>query len=128
MTKRVLILDDNEDNRQLLVFALRVGDYEIHQAERQEEAIPLIAQVAFDFALLDIELPDGDGLQVAREIRTQNPDIGLIMLSANDNSDRLEQARAIGADAYVVKPFNLPQVLNFIREFDRRNQAEMLVL
>ncbi|NLF77133.1 MAG: response regulator [Chloroflexi bacterium] len=115
MTKRVLILDDNADNRKLLFYALMSGDYEIHQAELGSDVTRLIEDTEFDLALLDIEIPDGDGLELAEQMRDRYPDAVVIMLSANDNTDRLEQARKVGAHAFVVKPFNLPKVLEFIQ-------------
>lgn len=131
MTKRVLILDDNADNRKLLVYALMSGDYEIHQAELGSDVARLIQDTQYDLALLDIELPDGDGLELAEQMRERSPNAVVIMLSANDNIDRLEQARKVGAHAYVVKPFNLPKVLKFIQEYDTPpadSHVEMQVL
>jgi CheY-like chemotaxis protein len=130
MTKKVLIVDDNADNRELLVFALMTGDYEIHKAELGGDAVCLFETVHFDLALLDVELPDVDGLDLAEIVRARYPDVGLIMLSANDNPDRLEKARKVGANAYIVKPFNLPEVLKFIREFEKQtvHTVEMQVL
>jgi CheY-like chemotaxis protein len=133
MTKQVLILDDNADNRQLLYFALMAGDYEIHQAEQGSDVVAFMHDNrSFDLALLDVELPDGDGLELAAKLRLQCPDVALIMLSANDDTTRLEKARRVGANAYVVKPFNLPEVLKFIREFehktDQNHSPEMLVI
>jgi DNA-binding response OmpR family regulator len=119
MKKKVLILDDNADNRELLAFALMTGDYEIFKAELGSDAVRLFETTQFDLALLDVELPDADGLDLAEKIRARYPDVGLIMLSANDNVDRLEKARQIGANAYVIKPFNLIEVLKFIREMEK---------
>lgn len=118
MKKKVLILDDNADNRELLAFALMSGDYEIFKAELGSDAIKLFETTQFDLALLDVELPDADGLDLAEKLRARCPEIALIMLSANDNLDRLEKARQVGANAYVIKPFNLVEVLKFIREIE----------
>lgn len=120
MTKQVLILDDNADNRQLLYFALKNGDYEIHQAELGSDVVKLMETVSFDIALLDVELPDADGLELGGTMRQHYPNIILIMLSANDSMEYLKKARQIGAIAYVVKPFNLPKVLEFIRELEKQ--------
>ncbi|MBI5959699.1 MAG: response regulator [Chloroflexi bacterium] len=130
MTKKVLILDDNADNRELLGFALMTGDYEIHKAELGKDAMQMVESTQFDLALLDVELPDIDGLDLAETMRTRYPDVGLIMLSANDNMDRLEKARRVGANAYVIKPFNLPELLKFLKKFeaDVPRPPEMLVL
>lgn len=119
MTQHVLILDDNADNRKLLFFALMSGDYIIYQAEMGGELDSILEKAPrIDLALLDVELPDADGIELGGKLRKQMPDMRLIMLSANDNIEQLEKARTIGADAYVVKPFNLPQVLKFIREME----------
>jgi len=120
MTKRVLILDDNADNRKLLVFALHARPYEICEAASGEEVRAMLrAQpAAFDLALLDVELPDGDGLALAKKLREHSPGIVLIMLSANDSIDLVQQARALGANAYFVKPFNLAKLLEFVQQFE----------
>ncbi|MCZ2094930.1 MAG: response regulator [Anaerolineae bacterium] len=120
MTKRVLILDDNADNRRLLVFALHARPYEICEAALGQDVIAMLdARTApFDLALLDVELPDGDGLALVSRLREHSPGIVLIMLSANDGVDLVQQACDLGANAYVVKPFNLPKLLEFIQAFE----------
>lgn len=120
MSKQVLILDDNADNRELLFFALMSRDYDIHQAALGRDAKKIIGQVSVDLALLDVELPDGDGLELAEQIRRHNPEAVLVMLSANDSNELLQQARDLGVNAYVVKPFNLPRLLSFIRSVDEK--------
>jgi len=124
MTKQVLILDDNNDNRSLLSYcflALTQG-YQIHQAAIGGEVPPLMEKTRFDLAFLDIELPDADVLELAHQLRERFPDIVIVMLSANDEVDKLERARKIGANAYIVKPFNLPEILKFIREAEKPTQ------
>lgn len=131
MSTSVLVLDDNADNRQLLFFALRAGGYTIHQAELGAEAIELINNTRFDVALVDVELPDGNGLDLAPLLFQRNPELCLVILSANDDVERLARARTIGAHAYVIKPYNLPQVLSFIRDYEHQGCAcctEMQVL
>jgi two-component system NtrC family response regulator len=125
MTKQVLILDDDLNNRELLVFALRLGDYEIHQAQTGSECAALIEKMQFDVALLDIELPDANGLDLAKQLRQRCPDALLIMLSALDNSEELQCAKKIGANAFIVKPFNLIQVLQFIRKHETCSASEL---
>ncbi|NLE52957.1 MAG: response regulator [Chloroflexi bacterium] len=122
MAKRVLILDDNADNRKLLVFALHARPYEICEAALGEDVDALLKSQPppFDLALLDVELPDGDGLELAARLREHSPEVVLIMLSANDNTDLVQQARALGANAYVVKPFNLPKLLEFVNAFENQ--------
>lgn len=119
MSKRVLILDDNADNRKLLVFALHAHPYELCEAALGEDVEKLLrSEPPFDLALLDVELPDSDGLELAARLRKHSPSVVLIMLSANDNGDLVQRARELGANAYVVKPFNLPKLLEFISAFE----------
>src|SRR5690606_21032751 len=122
MSKRVLILDDNADNRKLLVFALYGRPYEVCEAALGQEVLTMLdAQPEpFDLALLDVELPDVDGLQVAVHLRKHSPEVVLIMLSANDNTDLVHRARELGANAYIVKPFNLPKLLEFVNAFENQ--------
>lgn len=122
MTKRVLILDDNADNRKLLVFALHAHPYKVCEAALGEDVVALLKSEPppFDLALLDVELPDGDGLELATRLRQHSPGVVLIMLSANDNGDLVQKARDLGANAYVVKPFNLPKLLEFINAFENQ--------
>ena len=133
MAKHVLILDDNTDNLDLLSLsftALQSG-YEIHRAAAGSEVAALLEKTHLDLALLDVELPDADGLTLAEQLRQHFPDIVLIMLSANDEMDRLERARQVGASAYVVKPFNLSEIFELIRETEAQtacSSSQMLVV
>lgn len=116
MTRKVLVLDDNADNRKLLYYALMTGDFEIYEAELGSEANALLEKREFDLALLDVELPDADGLELAGLLHQKYPDMFLIMLSANDDTTLLTRAREAGAQAYVVKPFNLRKLLDLITQ------------
>jgi CheY-like chemotaxis protein len=117
MAKHVLIVDDNSDNLELLSFSFTClqSGYEIHRAAAGSEVAGLLEKTHLDLALLDVELPDADGLKLAEQLRQRFPDIVLIMLSANDEMDKLERARQVGASAYVVKPFNLSEVFKVIQ-------------
>ena len=133
MVKQVLILDDNNDNRTLLSFCfltLTTG-YDIHQAAVGKEVTLLMEHTHFDLAFLDIELPDANGLDLASQLRQRFPNIVIIMLSANDEIDKLERARKVGANAFIVKPFNLHDVLQLIHEIEVQHggaKPEMQVL
>jgi CheY-like chemotaxis protein len=133
MARHVLILDDNNDNLDLLSFSLTSlqPGYEIHRAAAGSEVAALLEKTHLDLALLDVELPDADGLTLAEQLRQHFPDIVLIMLSANDEMDKLERARQVGAHAYVVKPFNLSEIFKLIRETEIRAagaSSQMLVV
>lgn len=114
MTNHVLILDDNPDNRELLFLALSSDDYNIYQCETHQDAHQHIMSNRVDVALLDIELPDGDGLEIAATMRQQHPASVIIMLSALDNFEMIHKASDIGVNAYIVKPYDLAILLDLI--------------
>ncbi len=118
MSKRVLLVDDNPDNREVLFYALETGDFDIHQAQNATEAYALIEQGAFDLALLDIALPDGSGLDVAERVRQKYPRAIIMIFSAIDNPSEMARGAAVGANAYVIKPFSLPHILRLIQGID----------
>lgn len=131
MTKQVLIVDDNASNRKLLYFALKAGDYELHQAETGDEAMRIIEKTALDLALLDVQLPDIDGLDLARTVRQRFPKTLLIMLSVLDTGEAFERAFQAGANAYVIKPYNLRKVLELLQQLEQRPTSphgQMLIL
>lgn len=115
MSKQVLIVDDNPANRKLLYFALRRGDYEMHEAATAGELMTITESVSPDLALLDIELPDEDGLSLAGKLRQKYPKAILVMLSVNDEPSIVDRAFYAGANAYVVKPYDLCQVVDLIQ-------------
>jgi CheY-like chemotaxis protein len=121
MTTNVLILDDNKDNLTLLYFCFRTlkSGYEIFEAMNGADVRSVADQTThLDLALLDIELPDADGLDLAEYLRQKFPDLVVMMLSSNDELEKLEKARHLRLNAYVVKPFNLSVILGFLREFE----------
>lgn len=131
MTKQVLIVDDNPSNRKLLYFALKAGDYELHQAENGNEAMSVIEKTALDLALLDVQLPDIDGLDLARTVRQRFPEVLLIMLSVLDTGEAFERAFQAGANAYVIKPYNLRKVLELLQQLEQHPtipHCQMLLL
>ena len=85
-----------------------------HYATEDNAARVVIEQVTPDLALLDIELPDTDGLTLAKTLRERFPKALLVMLSVLDNPDILKKAFEAGANAYVIKPYNLREVLDLI--------------
>jgi CheY-like chemotaxis protein len=133
MTIQVLILDDNSDNLTLLSCCLRIlkSGYEVCQAMSGVEVLALAEKKHFDLALLDVELPDADGLDLAGHLRQKFPDLVVMMLSSNDDLEKLEKARCLHLNAYVVKPFDLRVILDFLREFEAgliNTNAQMRVI
>jgi len=119
MTKSILVVEDQEDNRQILRDLLSTGDYELIEAENGQEAIDAVAKKIPDLILMDIQLPVMDGYEATRRIKA-NPDwkeIPIIVVTSYALSGDAEKARAAGCDDYVTKPYSPRQLLAKIREF-----------
>ena len=114
--QHALILDDNPDNLMLIKLALGTKGFDLHTSQSLDGAMQLIGAMDFDLAVLDIELPDGNGLDVAAAMRKKENTCTIMMVSANDDGNNIERASKLGVDAYIVKPFNLPQVLKLIEQ------------
>jgi DNA-binding response OmpR family regulator len=118
LPRRVLIVEDNPDNCQLLALIFDNTAYEVHEARTGADGLSLILSTSFELGLFDIQLPDGNGLTLARRLHRQTPDARIVVLSALDDTLLIEQSAELGASAYVVKPFDLPALLQFIRELE----------
>lgn len=110
-TKRLLLIEDDPTIAELLAYNLRQVGYEVLQ-ERDGRA-GLIAALSYDvdLVLLDLMLPELDGLSVSREIARQRPGVPIIMLTALAERDTMLSGFESGADDYVVKPFDLDELL-----------------
>jgi two-component system cell cycle response regulator DivK len=119
MTKTILVVEDQEDNRQILRDLLGASDYELVEAENGQEALDAVARKKPDLILMDIQLPVMDGYEATRRIKA-NPDwksIPIIVVTSYALSGDAEKARAAGCDDYVTKPYSPRQLLAKIREF-----------
>jgi DNA-binding response OmpR family regulator len=108
-TEKILIVEDEEEIRHLLQLYLQ-EKYEVMMAENGAEALDKVKKDPPDLILLDILLPEKNGLEVCREIRTFNEDIPILLLSSKSEfEDRITGLEA-GADDYIVKPFDPGEV------------------
>lgn len=113
-----LVIEDNEDNMVLITMLLQNAGYETLWAETGEQGVQLVLQQKPDFVLLDIQLPDIDGTEVLRRIRSMDSKIsGLPVIAVTSYAmagDR-EKLLAIGCDGYIEKPIDPMQVIKQIR-------------
>jgi two-component system cell cycle response regulator DivK len=119
MTKRILVVEDQEDNRQILRDLLASTDYEIVEAENGLEALASVAKHRPDLILMDIQLPILDGYEATRRIKA-DPElrsIPIIAVTSYALSGDEAKAREAGCDAYVPKPYSPRQLLAKINEF-----------
>ena len=120
---RAVVVDDEESLTDLLGMALRYEGWEVRTAGDGQSGLALIREVRPDVVILDVMLPDFDGLEVMRRIRAEQPDVPVIFLTARDGvSDRVAGLTA-GGDDYVTKPFSLEEVIARLRGLLRRSGA-----
>ena len=120
---RVLTVDDEPSLTELLAMAMRYEGWEVTTAATGTEAVQAARAVKPDAIVLDMMLPDFDGLEVMRRIRTEQPDVSVIFLTAKDGvADRITGLTA-GGDDYVTKPFSLEEVIARLRGLLRRSGA-----
>jgi len=107
----LLVVDDEESLREALKLNLELEGYEVTTADNGPDVLKLVKQEYFDLIILDIMLPDMDGLMVCETIRMQHNDVPILFLSArNTGAQRVEGLRK-GGDDYLTKPFNLEELL-----------------
>jgi two-component system cell cycle response regulator DivK len=119
MSKRILVIEDHADNRQIIRDMLAVTDYEITEAETGEEALAAIAKQRPDLILMDIQLPTMDGYEATRRIKAGASlrSIPIVAVTSYALTGEEKKARAAGCDDYVPKPFSPRQLLAKIRNF-----------
>lgn len=110
--RRILIVDDSPDIRALLKVVLRrnLGAVEIHEATNGREAMERFADAVPDLVILDLMMPEMDGYEVCRRMRTVAGHLPIIMLSARADAESKQQGFLAGTDDYLVKPCQ-PRVL-----------------
>ena len=115
----ILLVDDDEDLIQALQFSLHRENYNVIKSLNGAEAITKSLDVLPDIILLDIMMPNLDGLTSCRAIKTmkQTKNIPVIMLTAKGDTETIRAAFKAGANDYIVKPFGIDKVLNKIEEF-----------
>jgi DNA-binding NarL/FixJ family response regulator len=118
---RVFVLDDHEFVRRSLKQVLEAdGNVEVvGEAGTAEEARSSIPLTRPDVAVLDVRLPDGSGVEVCREIRSQHPEIQCLMLSAFDDDEAVVQSILAGASGYVLKQIKDGNIVNALRLITR---------
>lgn len=120
--KKILVCEDETAIREFVVINLKRAGYDIVEASSGEEALKKYDENNgnIDVAILDIMMPGIDGLQVCKEFRNRNNDIGIIMLSARTQEMDKVTALMIGADDYVTKPFSPSELTARVDSLYRR--------
>ena len=124
----ILLVEDEENLQEALKLNLELEGYEVTGAYDGAEALQAVQKEYFNLIILDVMLPEIDGITVCETIRLSNPDIPILILSAkNSSADRVLGLKK-GADDYLTKPFNLEELLlrvnNLIKKSERLSSKE----
>lgn len=124
---RVLVVDDESDMRQLVGMYLDNFGYEWGEAENGKEALKKLETDHYDFVVLDIMMPEMDGLSVCKEIR-KTSDVPIIFLTAKGEEWNRVNGLRMGADDYIVKPFSPGELIArmeaVLRRYTKQEQQE----
>ena len=124
--KKVLIVDDEEHIRELIKFNLKKEGYDTEVAVNGTEALKLIREIKFDLILLDLMLPEIDGLEVCKEIRRieETSDIPVMMITAKGEEFDKVLGLELGADDYITKPFSIRELMARVKALLRRSNVK----
>ena len=121
---RILVIDDDESVRKVLVTALEDEGYAVDTAETGGEAIRKSNANFYNLALVDIRLPDMEGTRLLSEMKESTPKMVKIIVTGYPGLENAVDAVNRGADAYVVKPFKMENLLATVKEHLKKQEAE----
>ncbi len=118
----ILIVEDEENLHEALRLNLEMDGYEVSSAFDGTEALRKVSNEYFDLIIMDIMLPEIDGISVTERIRVNNNEVPILMLSARNRSEDKVLGLKKGADDYITKPFNLEELLIRVSKLIRKNK------
>jgi len=121
----ILIIDDEKEIVESLEELLGFEGYQIHTALTAEEGLQKLGREPFDLVLLDVNLPDSNGLEVLRSVKRDSPETAVIMITAYDSSQIAFQASREGAESYITKPWDNDKLLLEIRNLLDRSRLQV---
>ncbi len=114
---KALVVDDEESLADLVAMSLRYEGWDVRTAHSVSEAVSQAQSFSPDIAVLDIMLPDGDGLALMKSLRGIQAGLPVLFLTAKDAVDDKVAGLTAGGDDYVTKPFSLEELVARLREF-----------
>lgn len=119
--KRVLIVDDNDVMRTLLRAILRSdNNFEvIGEARNGSIAVELAERLKPDIVCLDVVMPEMDGLEALREIKSTRAETQVVMITGSPSANNVQEAMTLGANGFIVKPFNAAKILDTLAALSR---------
>lgn len=123
MSAKIMLVEDDAYLREGLCELLEKEGYMVESACNCNEGRKLLQKSSFNLVILDVMLPDGNGLELCTEIRKQGSDVPILFLTACDEEFQIVRGLDAGADDYVTKPFRLLELLSRVRALLRRRNG-----
>lgn len=120
---KILLAEDDENLGSLLREYLQAKSYEAHWLSDGEKAYKSFEKNRYDICILDIMMPNKDGITLAREIRMIDPEMPIIFLTAKSMKEDVLEGFSVGADDYMTKPFSMEELIYRIEAILRRTQG-----
>jgi DNA-binding NtrC family response regulator len=111
---RILLVDDNEVFRRPLQRALEAAGFEVVAVPTAEAALDVLVESTADLLLTDQRLPGMDGVQLIARVKATHPAVAIIAMTAYGTNESAVEARRCGADDYLLKPFEVPDLLHAV--------------
>lgn len=117
---KLLVVEDNEDLLENIMTYLEREGYVCESAPDYDQAFDKIMSFTYDIVLIDIMIPEGNGLQLLQELKSVNKETGTIIISAKNSLNDKVKGLELGADDYLTKPFHLPELHARVKAVNRR--------
>lgn len=124
MSDNVLIVDDEKDFLDLISQRLEARDMKVSTATRAKEALALLDKESYDAVVLDLQMPEMDGLEALKRIKEKNPDLQVILLTGHATVEKGVEAMKLGAMDLIEKPADLATIIDRIK----RAKTEKIIL
>ena len=121
---KILVIEDEPEMLQLITDSLEENDFTVESATNYESAVVKVGVYDYDLIILDITLPDGNGLSLLKKIKEENRQDGILIVSAKDSLDDKLQGLGLGADDYLTKPFYMAELNARVNSILRRRKFE----
>lgn len=126
--KKILVIDDEESLRTFLAIMLKKEGYDVVLAENRSQAGRVLERGVFDAVITDVKLPDGDGIEILRHVKSASPETVVIVMTAFSSTETAIAALKLGAQDYLIKPFDVDEVKivlrNALEQRDLREEVE----
>ncbi len=120
ITQRILVVDDEKNISDLIATSLKFVGFDVRTAENGSQALAIAEEYKPHALILDVMLPDLDGIEVCRQLRADGQNVGVLFLTARDTVSDKVQGLTIGGDDYMTKPFSLEELIARLRALLRR--------